>query len=57
MMPQLEILSERESQQPKSTQERAPGIGLSQAFEFGQHFNKECVMIISRLVYCSMPEG
>jgi len=35
------VLSEREQAQAKSMQERNLGLGVSQAFEFGQQFNKE----------------
>ncbi|KAH9965726.1 hypothetical protein BC827DRAFT_1179360 [Russula dissimulans] len=41
LLPHLKVLSEREQAQAKSMQERNLGLGVSQAFEFGQQFNKE----------------
>jgi hypothetical protein len=44
LLPHLRLLSERERAQAKSMQERNLGLGVSQAFEFGQQFNKEYVL-------------
>jgi len=41
LLPHLKLLSERERVQTKSMQEKNLGLGVSQAFEFGQQFNKE----------------
>ncbi|KAI0265178.1 hypothetical protein BC834DRAFT_880424 [Gloeopeniophorella convolvens] len=41
LMPHLKALSERELAQAKSLQEKNQGLGVSQAFQFGQQFNKE----------------
>ncbi|KAH9045181.1 hypothetical protein EDB85DRAFT_2165813 [Lactarius pseudohatsudake] len=41
LLPHLKALSEKERAQAKSMQEKNQGLGLSQAFEFGQQFNKE----------------
>ncbi|KAI0303864.1 hypothetical protein BC826DRAFT_980012 [Russula brevipes] len=41
LLPHLKVLSEREQAQAKSMQEKNLGLGVSQAFEFGQQFNKE----------------
>jgi nucleoporin NUP82 len=43
LLPHLKVLSERELAQAKSMQEKNLGLGVSQAFEFGQQFNKEYV--------------
>ena len=43
LLPHLKVLSERERTQAKSMQEKNLGLGVSQAFEFGQQFNKEYV--------------
>jgi nucleoporin NUP82 len=43
LLPHLKVLSERELAHTKSMQERNLGLGVSQAFEFGQQFNKEYV--------------
>jgi len=40
----LKLLSERERAQAKSMQEKNLGLGVSQAFEIGQQFNKEYVL-------------
>lgn len=45
LLPHLKVLSERELAQAKSMQEKNLGLGVSQAFEFGQQFNKEYVPI------------
>jgi hypothetical protein len=45
LLPHLKVLSERELSQAKSMQEKNLGLGVSQAFEFGQQFNKEYVLI------------
>jgi nucleoporin NUP82 len=37
----LKALSEKEQAQAKIMQEKNQGLGISQAFEFGQQFNKE----------------
>lgn len=53
LLPHLKMLSERELTQVKSMQERNLGLGVSQAFEFGQQFSKECVfsfLFLSRYV-------
>ncbi|KAI9513186.1 hypothetical protein F5148DRAFT_1273147 [Russula earlei] len=41
LLPHLKVLSERERAQAKAMQERNLGLGVSQAFEFGQQFSKE----------------
>ncbi|KAN0132495.1 hypothetical protein V8E53_009511 [Lactarius tabidus] len=41
LLPHLKALSEKEQAQAKIMQENNQGLGLSQAFEFGQQFNKE----------------
>lgn len=41
LLPHLKALSEKEQAQAKIMQEKNQGLGLSQAFEFGQQFNKE----------------
>ncbi|KAH9973089.1 hypothetical protein BGW80DRAFT_1437399 [Lactifluus volemus] len=41
LLPHLKALSEKERARAKSMQERNQGLGLSQAFQFGQQFNKE----------------
>ncbi|KAA1466240.1 hypothetical protein DENSPDRAFT_811047 [Dentipellis sp. KUC8613] len=41
LMPHLKALAEKEAQQARTDHERSTGLGLSQAFEFGQQFNKE----------------
>jgi len=41
LLPHLRLLSEKERAQAKSMQEKNLGLGVSQAFEFGQQFNKE----------------
>ena len=52
LLPHLKALSEKERAQAKSMQEKNQGLGLSQAFEFGQQFNKECVFFsVSFLPY------
>ena len=43
LLPHLKALSERELAHAKSMQEKNLGLGVSQAFEFGQQFNKEYV--------------
>lgn len=43
LLPHLKALSEKEQAQAKIMQEKNQGLGLSQAFEFGQQFNKEWV--------------
>lgn len=43
LLPHLKVLSERELAQAKNMQEKNLGLGVSQAFEFGQQFNKEYV--------------
>jgi hypothetical protein len=43
LLPHLKVLSERELAQAKSMQENNLGLGVSQAFEFGQQFSKEYV--------------
>lgn len=45
LLPHLKVLCEREHAQAKSMQEKNLGLGVSQAFEFGQQFNKEYVTI------------
>ena len=52
LLPHLKVLSERELALAKSMQEKNLGLGVSQAFEFGQQFNKEYVPIpfLSRYV-------
>ena len=45
LLPHLKVLSERELAHAKSMQEKNLGLGVSQAFEFGQQFNKEYVFI------------
>lgn len=45
LLPHLKALSEKERAQAKSMQEKNQGLGLSQAFEFGQQFSKEYVLI------------
>jgi nucleoporin NUP82 len=45
LIPHLKVLSERELANAKSMQEKNLGLGVSQAFEFGQQFNKEYVTI------------
>jgi hypothetical protein len=45
LLPHLKVLSERELAQAKSMQEKNLGLGVSQAFEFGQQFSKEYVSI------------
>lgn len=45
LLPHLKVLNERELAHAKSMQERNLGLGVSQAFEFGQQFNKEYVFI------------
>jgi nucleoporin NUP82 len=47
LLPHLKVLSEREQAQAKSMQEKNLGLGVSQAFEFGQQFNKEYVFLPS----------
>ena len=44
LLPHLKALSEKEQAQAKIMQEKNQGLGLSQAFEFGQQFNKEWVL-------------
>lgn len=46
LLPHLKALSERELAHAKSTQEKNLGLGVSQAFEFGQQFNQEYVPLI-----------
>jgi nucleoporin NUP82 len=41
LLPHLKVLSEKELASAKSMQEKNLGLGVSQAFEFGQQFNKE----------------
>ena len=41
LQPHLKALSEKEQAQAKIMQEKNQGLGISQAFEFGQQFNKE----------------
>lgn len=41
LLPHLKALSEKEQAQAKIMQDKNQGLGLSQAFEFGQQFNKE----------------
>jgi len=41
LLPHLKALREKEQAQAKIMQEKNQGLGLSQAFEFGQQFNKE----------------
>ena len=41
LLPHLKVLSERELEHAKSMQEKNLGLGVSQAFEFGQRFIKE----------------
>src|SRR6266699_3064478 len=43
LLPHLKVLNERELTHAKSMQEKNLGLGVSQAFEFGQQFNKEYV--------------
>ena len=45
LLPHLKVLSERELAHAKSMQEKNLGLGVSQAFEFGQQFNKEYVLV------------
>jgi hypothetical protein len=45
LLPHLKALSEKEQAQAKIMQENNQGLGLSQAFEFGQQFNKEWVYL------------
>ncbi|KAI0053097.1 hypothetical protein FA95DRAFT_1552989 [Auriscalpium vulgare] len=45
LLPQLKALQERESAHKKALQESNQGLGVSQAFEFGQQFNKERMRI------------
>ncbi len=45
LLPHLKVLSERELAHAKSMQENNMGLGVSQAFEFGQQFNKEYVFL------------
>jgi hypothetical protein len=48
LLPHLKALSERERAQTKNMQEKNLGLGLSQAFQFGQQFNKEYVLLPPR---------
>ncbi|KAI0306969.1 hypothetical protein B0F90DRAFT_1807692 [Multifurca ochricompacta] len=41
LLPHLKALGEKERAQAKIMQEKNQGLGVSQAFEFGQQFNKE----------------
>jgi len=41
LLPHLKVLNERELARANSMQEKNLGLGVSQAFEFGQQFNKE----------------
>lgn len=45
LLPHLKALSEKELAHAKSMQEKNLGLGVSQAFEFGQQFNNEYVPI------------
>jgi nucleoporin NUP82 len=45
LLPHLKVLSEKELAHAKSMQEKNLGLGVSQAFEFGQQFNKEYVPV------------
>jgi nucleoporin NUP82 len=52
LLPHLKALSEKEQAQAKIMQEKNQGLGLSQAFEFGQQFNKEWVFFLVSFLTC-----